>query len=141
MKRKLLTYLLLLLSPYFILAQNKTKVYFVEFKGEREITANPIKQYEGKSNNEKPITIRIYSEISFQIMEGIGGASHRGQLGDALDERGVSGAGPGAGARDRRRSPGAEGGGGGEGEAADRGAGFFDALLLVLKLQSSSVER
>jgi glucosylceramidase len=74
MKRKLLTYLLLLLSPYFILAQNKTKVYFVEFKGEREITANPIKQYEGKSNNEKPITIRIYSEISFQTMEGIGGA-------------------------------------------------------------------
>ena len=54
-------------------AQNKAKVYYVELIEGQNIEANPIKEMEAKSEG-KGISVRIYPEITFQTIEGIGGA-------------------------------------------------------------------
>ncbi|WP_405605853.1 glycoside hydrolase family 30 protein [Polaribacter sp. Asnod1-A03] len=54
-------------------AQTNSKVYYVELIEGQDIDANPIKESEAKSEG-KGISIRIYPDISFQTIKGIGGA-------------------------------------------------------------------
>lgn len=54
-------------------AQNSVKVHYVELIEGKKIPSKPIKTIEGKSEK-KGISIRIYPEISFQTITGIGGA-------------------------------------------------------------------
>ena len=75
-KRKLATYLLALISTNLMLAQYSTKVYYVELKDGQEISSNPLKEYQSpKEAAARRITsLRLYPEITFQTMEGVGGA-------------------------------------------------------------------
>ncbi|MEI6865316.1 hypothetical protein [Flavicella sp.] len=54
-------------------AQNEAKVYYVELIDGKKIESNPIKQIEGKSTKEG-ILVRLYPDITFQTIEGVGGA-------------------------------------------------------------------
>ncbi len=54
-------------------AQTNAKVHYIELKEGQEISSSPIKSIEGKSNG-KGISVRIYPDISFQTITGIGGA-------------------------------------------------------------------
>jgi glucosylceramidase len=56
-----------------VFAQKDAKVFSVELIEGQEIESNPIKEIEGKSAN-KGISVRIYPDITFQNIEGIGGA-------------------------------------------------------------------
>lgn len=68
-------------------AQNDALVYYVELIEGQTIQSNPIKQTEGKSNG-KGISVRVYPEITFQTIEGIGGAFNEigGEALMSLDE-------------------------------------------------------
>ncbi|WP_430933488.1 glycoside hydrolase family 30 protein [Saccharicrinis sp. 156] len=54
-------------------AQNDAKVYYVELTEGKEIASNPIKVIAGMSTNDG-ISVRVYPDITFQTIEGIGGA-------------------------------------------------------------------
>lgn len=54
-------------------AQNNTRVYYVQLKEGQKTEANPIHEIEGKSDNDG-IPVRIYPDITFQTIEGVGGA-------------------------------------------------------------------
>jgi glucosylceramidase len=54
-------------------AQNDVNVYYVELIEGNKIESNPIKEIEGKSTS-NGISVRIYPDITFQTIEGIGGA-------------------------------------------------------------------
>ena len=74
MKRIVTTYLMVLVSAHLMLAQHTTKVYYVELIEGQEISSNPVKQYQSEPEAEKPKVLRLYPAITFQTMEGIGGA-------------------------------------------------------------------
>ena len=54
-------------------AQSKAKVYYVELIEGQDIAAHPIKEMEAKSEG-KGISVRLYPDITFQTIEGVGGA-------------------------------------------------------------------
>ncbi|WP_372775423.1 hypothetical protein [Mangrovibacterium sp.] len=54
-------------------AQYDAALFYVELKEGTDIEANPVKQTEAKSEA-KGILLRIYPEITFQTIEGVGGA-------------------------------------------------------------------
>lgn len=74
MNRRITTYLLVLMSVHLMMAQTTTKVFYVELVDGQEIASSPVKQYQSQSESENPVVVRVYPEITFQTMEGIGGA-------------------------------------------------------------------
>ncbi|MDV7139191.1 hypothetical protein R3X28_09900 [Maribacter sp. TH_r10] len=67
------TVITVFIISFSINAQNKAKVYYVELIEGQDIAANPIKEMEARSEG-KGISVRMYPDISFQTIEGIGGA-------------------------------------------------------------------
>lgn len=65
---------LLLLSATFTWAQRSSKVFYTELKEGQEIAANPVKEYQATSTLDKGATLFLYPDITFQTMEGVGGA-------------------------------------------------------------------
>ncbi|PQV50214.1 glucosylceramidase [Jejuia pallidilutea] len=65
-----ITFLVVIVS---INAQNKAKVHYVELIEGQDIASNPIKTQEANSEGQG-ISIRIYPDITFQTITGIGGA-------------------------------------------------------------------
>ena len=72
MKRIILT-LAIIIIAFSATAQKSAMVYYVELIEGQDIEANPIKAIEGKSEG-KGISVRIYPDITFQTIIGIGGA-------------------------------------------------------------------
>lgn len=74
MKPILTAYLLAFTSMHFLLAQPNTEVYYVELKEGQEITGSPVMKYVSEPGEGRPYELRLYPDITFQTMEGIGGA-------------------------------------------------------------------
>ena len=71
--RKIIFTIFILIITFSVNAQKSAKVYYVELIEGKEIEANPIKEIEGTSKG-KGISVRIYPDITFQTITGIGGA-------------------------------------------------------------------
>ena len=73
MSTKLFTILAVFTIVLSVDAQHDTKVYYVELIEGQKIEGNPIKEMHGKADG-KVISVRMYPDITFQTMTGIGGA-------------------------------------------------------------------
>ncbi|MBU2997993.1 hypothetical protein KO500_16240 [Cellulophaga baltica] len=73
MKKIVFPLIIILVASFQAYAQKDVDVYYVELIEGQSIEANPVKKIEGKSD-EKGISVRIYPDITFQTIEGIGGA-------------------------------------------------------------------
>ncbi|MDB2385426.1 hypothetical protein N9V96_03025, partial [Polaribacter sp.] len=73
MKKCILLAITVFISTFSINAQKSAKVYYVQLIEGQQIQANPIKEIEAKSEG-KGISVRIYPDITFQTIAGIGGA-------------------------------------------------------------------
>ncbi|WP_406683791.1 hypothetical protein N1F78_14025 [Seonamhaeicola sp. MEBiC1930] len=85
--KKFILILAILLLTFSASAQTSAKVYYVELIEGQAIEANPIKAIEGTSES-KGISVRIYPDITFQTITGIGGAFNEigGEALMSLDE-------------------------------------------------------
>ncbi|ALJ04180.1 hypothetical protein APS56_03020 [Pseudalgibacter alginicilyticus] len=73
MKKIVLTLTTVLSISLSIHAQGNAKVHYVKLVEGENIASNPIKTQEAKSEG-KGISVRVYPDISFQTITGIGGA-------------------------------------------------------------------
>ncbi len=73
MKRIIFSIVVVFVLVLSVSAQEDAKVFYVELIEGQEIASNPIKEIDGKSDRDG-ISVRIYPDITFQTIEGIGGA-------------------------------------------------------------------
>ena len=73
MRKIILSLVTVLVMALSANAQKNVKVYYVELIQGQKIEASPVKQIEGKSDKKGKL-VRVYPEITFQTIEGVGGA-------------------------------------------------------------------
>jgi len=88
MRSVIITLLVIVIAVMAVPAQNNARVYYVRLADGEKIDANPIKEFDAESGKDG-ISIRIYPDITFQTIEGIGGAFNEigGEALMALDQQ------------------------------------------------------